>query len=490
MKVKEQFPAIVTLGYMLVWLSVELFVMSRHELWLDEAHHWLLAKDSASLGELFTNMRYEGHAPAWSVLLFLLSRISDSGEMMQVVHLCFSAGTVLLILRYAPFPRWVKLILPFTYFFCFEYAVIARNYAPAVFFLLLAVVLYTRRRHLLLTTLCLGMAFLFHSYAGIIAAVLFGWIVMEEMRAGKTYRTIVGPLLLFFVLTIPVVITSRPPEDHFLFPVHGPQMYSLNRAGSVLGLSFKSLLHFPDLSQANWWNTNQFLPANNWLQLGLVTVFLLISILVFVRSKQHLLIYLGGVILISIATFITPMPLSVRHAGMMAILFFLVLWLLLERMPDYFIRNRPLMVIVMLILAVQFAGGITTLYSDACRPFSQAKNTAAYIRKNYSGMDVIVYPQYTGPAISYYLGGKVYYTERETYGSFAGWKAERFIISPQEMYQSTIHYMERNDRDAVILVAHEDVVFDWSSDLRVEEHAAFTGAAVDAENYRVYVLSK
>src|SRR5688572_21418326 len=112
--------------------------MSKHEIWLDEAHHWLLAKDSDSFGELFRNMQYEGHPPLWNILLFGVSRVTDSFVGMQILHLLFAGGTVFLILRYAPLPFWVKVLLPFTYFFGFEYAIIARNYAPAVFFIILA----------------------------------------------------------------------------------------------------------------------------------------------------------------------------------------------------------------------------------------------------------------------------------------------------------------------------------------------------------------
>ncbi|MGL5889632.1 MAG: hypothetical protein ACRC3B_07100, partial [Bacteroidia bacterium] len=37
--------------------------ISNHELWLDEAHHLLLVKNSSSYAELLNKMKYEGHPP-------------------------------------------------------------------------------------------------------------------------------------------------------------------------------------------------------------------------------------------------------------------------------------------------------------------------------------------------------------------------------------------------------------------------------------------
>src|SRR5215204_4993221 len=81
----------------------------RHELWLDEAQHFLIARDSGSLPELFRNMRYDGHVQLWNYLLFFIVHyISADPLAMQLLHLLIINAAVLLFLRFAPFSLMVK----------------------------------------------------------------------------------------------------------------------------------------------------------------------------------------------------------------------------------------------------------------------------------------------------------------------------------------------------------------------------------------------
>ena len=53
------------------------FFTFEHPLWRDEAQAFLIGRDSHSIGELFWNMRYEGHPPLWHFLIFLLTRVTQ-----------------------------------------------------------------------------------------------------------------------------------------------------------------------------------------------------------------------------------------------------------------------------------------------------------------------------------------------------------------------------------------------------------------------------
>ncbi|MDP1801585.1 MAG: hypothetical protein Q8L81_09545, partial [Bacteroidota bacterium] len=100
-----------------------------HEIWSDEAHHFLLARDSSTLFELYKNAAYDGHPLLWDTLLFFITRFSSSVIYMQLLNIIIMLGTVFLFLKHAPFKKIISVLIVFGYFFIYEYHIISRNYA-------------------------------------------------------------------------------------------------------------------------------------------------------------------------------------------------------------------------------------------------------------------------------------------------------------------------------------------------------------------------
>jgi hypothetical protein len=477
-------------GITAAWLLVVFLVQRHHELWLDEAHCWLLAKDSNSLSEFFVNIRYEGHPPLWGLLLFFISRFSSSYEAMQLLHLCFAGGSVFLILRYAPFPLWVKVLLPFTYFFGFEYAVISRNYAGAVFFVLLACTqLSGAKRNYTRIALFLGVAALFHVYAGIIgAALLLLYCALSEKSNGASLRTLIAPWILLALFCGVALCFAKAPADHFFYSLHGEGRLSLNKMGTVLGLTFTSLLHFPDLASGNWWNTNLLFPEHK-IAAGLVVLaFACIPLLILRSNKRILLLYITGLALLSGAMLLTPMPLSVRHAGFVGLLFFMCLWLMRAGSASPFTHTQRWMLSA--ILFVQIAAFVVTSLYEVQRDFSASKSAAAWIEEHYPDAEVAVYPHYSGPALSCYLGERVFYAERKSKGSFALWKAERFQITEEELREELFGFMAQHNLPTMLLVVSNDSDLNPDPPMQARRLIEFTDAAVRAERYIIYELKR
>jgi len=122
-----------------LYLTMGIIGILNHELWLDEAHHWLLARDSNTFTELVTQTRYEGHPILWNVLLYGLTRVSWNPLAMQLLHLAVATGAVFLFARKAPFTWLFKFLFVFGYFMVFEYALVSRNYILGILFLFFGV---------------------------------------------------------------------------------------------------------------------------------------------------------------------------------------------------------------------------------------------------------------------------------------------------------------------------------------------------------------
>lgn len=118
------------------------FAITQHEMWRDEIQAWLLARDSASLSDLFRNLKYDGHQGLWHLILMPLARITTSPAIMQFTHLLIASTTVYLTAGYSPFSRLQKFLIVFGYFYCYEYALISRNYGLGVLFITLFCVLF------------------------------------------------------------------------------------------------------------------------------------------------------------------------------------------------------------------------------------------------------------------------------------------------------------------------------------------------------------
>ena len=63
-------------------------------MWFDELQAWNIARASHSLGDLYTNLRYEGHPILWYLPLYALTRFTGNPHSMQVVQWAVATGDV------------------------------------------------------------------------------------------------------------------------------------------------------------------------------------------------------------------------------------------------------------------------------------------------------------------------------------------------------------------------------------------------------------
>ncbi len=158
-------------------------VIRRHEPWADEAQSWLLGRD-ASLTQLWGHLlHYEGSPGLWQTLVHALIRLGLPYSAYNFISAGLALVAVVLLLRYAPLPLFIRFALPFTYYLCYQYAVIARSYALIAPLLFGIAVIYpeTPRRPALMTVLL---------------ALLAGVSVHGFMISGCIWVTLFGPLLL------------------------------------------------------------------------------------------------------------------------------------------------------------------------------------------------------------------------------------------------------------------------------------------------------
>lgn len=186
-----------------VYAAAHLGMALVHEPFFDEAEAWQIAR-SVSLRTLFLETtHYEGHPPLWHLILMPFAKAGAPYELsLTLVSLLFMGTAVFLILRCAPFPRLVRLLLPFTYFFFYQYGVISRVYCVMTLAFVLVAMSYRHRNErpgryvAALILLCMTMAYGLVLAGGL--AIVWLWEIWKEgtqkqswqVRAGVDKRSI------------------------------------------------------------------------------------------------------------------------------------------------------------------------------------------------------------------------------------------------------------------------------------------------------------
>ena len=131
---------------LLLYVVLLTIVSIYHEAWFDESQAWMISKESTIYELLFVIPHSEGHPPLWSLILYPLSHSGISYEIcMKSLMVVISTVNTALILWKSPFPSIVKAMLPFTYFFFYQYGVIARPYGLLIMAMLLTAMTYKDR---------------------------------------------------------------------------------------------------------------------------------------------------------------------------------------------------------------------------------------------------------------------------------------------------------------------------------------------------------
>ena len=116
-----------------------------HEPWVDEAQGWLLVRDLGLWDLLAHYLRYEGHPSLWYLVLWLPVRLGMPYQWLPVLPVAIAVFTAWLVFRYAPFPPFITWMIPFGFYFVYQYAVIARSYVLLPLLLSSLAVLYRKR---------------------------------------------------------------------------------------------------------------------------------------------------------------------------------------------------------------------------------------------------------------------------------------------------------------------------------------------------------
>ncbi|MDP4120111.1 MAG: hypothetical protein Q8876_03530 [Bacillota bacterium] len=223
-----------------IFLASIVFVSSFHEPWLDETQAWLIARSASIKDLLFLIPHYEVHPPFWSLLLLPFARSGMPVEFgLKFVSIALCAVSVWLIIFKSPFPFALRITIPFTYFFFYQYGVISRTYSMMMLGFVLSAMFYkTRNEHPFRFAISLALICASCIYGTVIAAgialVWVGELIKKRILVGKfskiitDYRIIsLFALLVFGVFCIVVALPYSDTLNSSSPPVGGMKLNNL-----------------------------------------------------------------------------------------------------------------------------------------------------------------------------------------------------------------------------------------------------------------------
>jgi hypothetical protein len=406
-----------TLLLCLPYLAFLIWMHAHHEMWRDEVHAWTLARLAHGFSELVNGDRiHEGHPPLWFWYLHVWSRFVESVWGIQAATIAVATAAAVLVARFAPFPRFLKVLLLFTYYFGYEYVVMARNYVLGWLLVCLFCALYHpyRTRYVALAVV-LGLLSLTSVYGLIMSIFLLTFFVLDQIgissaRTGSvpaelTFSASPRILVTFAITSAAMlfcVLTIEPPEPNPFSPAFNFDSLTLAALPDMLYRLTAGFLPWRNFAMHDFWDGCSTLWKNksawpNYVGGGL----LFLATVALWRSWRFMLVYLGAIVTM-LAFQQVRFEGSPRHWGHFFMFFVAGCWLVRTQFPR---RSHWLSTSVLVgLLVLQAESFVVATVLETREVFSGGRETAAFIRREgLQDLPIIAGPDYFAVTVAGYL---------------------------------------------------------------------------------------
>jgi len=498
-----------------IFFLLSLCGILHHELWIDEAHSFLIARESPQLIDLYHNARQEGHPLVWYIILWGIHAFSQDVLYMQIVHILISSVTVFFMAYWAPFNKIKKILFAFSYYFFFEYNIISRNYSLCLLFVTLYLILVLRT-HKNFLALAIVLALLANThFLGLIFSVLLmlatgmiWWRSSDQLS--QTLKPLIIPFLILFT-SYCVCILYVMPEEASMFSKFERNGYLSFKRLSACTIILKGLFQFPYVDNTSW-NTNIF-TANKGIGFLLTIIVSVVSVKAFINRPLSLFIFWSTVLTFSLFFYLELMHVyAVRHWGFVFIGFYATIWfaegldqrrflriLNSLQIPTFLTRNSTKWreIFLYTVLFVQVSASIYMYMWDYYNPFCNAKAVAGYIKENKLDKELIIVSNYSsGIALNAYVGkNKFYYPEYHGFGTYGVWSIWPNTIGSQELLHEieTCKKLTKNDTALLVLndlmYADPTLTFTDSLNFNIKYLTGFDKSYDAQDKYQLFLVT-
>jgi hypothetical protein len=498
-----RFAALIVAAY----LPLAIFALVHHEMWRDELHCWLVARDSVTPWDVVRNRAYDGHPPLWYLLLWVLEKTTHDPRSMQVAHVAIATAAVWVFACFAPFGRLARALFPLGYFMAYEYVAISRCYGLAFLFALLLCVHHRgrierpARTALLLAALALTTTVATMVAAGYTAALFFAWVGAVRRGQPRAARAW-WPIGAGSAACLAALLCAWPPADSTVAHVAWPSSMPSDDAPTRI---IAGLLPIPRVDFF-FWNSNALLAFEPFRRVALIVSVALFAWIVLLLSAERAaaVLFVAGSLLL-VVLFGGVYGGDVRHHGFFFVLFVMGAWMTadsarrtpaIERGPGRGwrrLRRASLAPTLTCVLLVHVPAAAIALTYDYRYVFSSGARAANALRANGLA-DALLVAEVDFPAIAVIgqLGPRAFaYSPRTGRPfSFVKWTRDRhWDPTDRESVDYAASLGAARGEDAV-LVMNRPLAPTIAAGPGVTQVAALYDSMIEEENFYIYRVAR
>jgi hypothetical protein len=488
----RRFAAWVVLGY----LPVALFAITHHEMWRDELHCWLVARDSPFPWDVVHNRAYDGQPPLWYLLLWVLQKLTHAVVAMQIAHVAIAVAVVWVFASRAPFPRVVRALFPFGYFPAYEYVALSRCYGLALLFVLL---LCDQREHRFARPWCTGLLLaalaLTTTVATVVATAYTATLLLDAWslwrRRDPLAKRAAVPIGLAALGVVAAGLCAWPPADSTVTHVGWPHAWPDDTALTRIVVALVPVPHvdffFWNSNALMWWEPFRAIAA--WVALAAAAWI----VVVLSRDRTSAVLYAVGTFGLWVL-FAFVYGGDVRHHGFYFVLLLMGAWIgarSSSSSPSRDWRTKAATVTLAAVLVAHVAGTPVALYYDAKYVFSSGKRAADALKaRGLADSLLVAEMDFPATAVIGQLGNDAMaYTPRtgRTF-SFVKWTRDRRTDPTDEQTLAYAHRLGADKGRDVVLVMNRPLLPELVDGTHVVRLAELYDSMIEEENFYLYRL--
>lgn len=374
---------------------------------------------------------------------------------MQALHFVIASLVCWMLVFESPFGLLTRALLPFGYFFLYEYGVLSRNYALAILLilLLLAVIRKPGTIYQWLYFLLLFILSFTHIY-GIFMAVslhLYFILLQRERNMFSWLSAFAG-----FVLFLPASWFVFPPSEGETNLQFFLSRWGFSQAVITVQAPLRAWVPVIAWWEPHCWNTQFVLQwQQDWRWLRFVTPLLSIGILLLAGSvlkRQRKVLYLfvcNCLLTLCFSAIIFPAS-TFRYTGFLFMGWIMAWWLFCAEAQPLKKEKR----IVQSLLVIQLIGTIIMLPKDLRQPFSQLPAIDQLLSTVPAGVPVVT-DYWSLNAVAAFTNRSMYCIDLRKEISFVVWGRDFALIRQQQhrYYAGIKEWFRRPVTDTVCLIS-------------------------------------
>lgn len=138
-------PVYIKAAVLLIYGAITLIGALNHEMWLDEAQAWVIARDT-DIADLFGVLKAEGHPPLWYIILMPFAKLGFPVGLGSVISWVFMTLSAAVLLYAVKGELFLKIAILCSSGFLYLNSVMLRSYCIVPLLLFLIAAVYEKRR--------------------------------------------------------------------------------------------------------------------------------------------------------------------------------------------------------------------------------------------------------------------------------------------------------------------------------------------------------